>query len=136
MAKKLNIEDPDVGQSDFGAFYPTGSVVVAFPDTDSAQNVRSALLEGGYEENDCQYFPADTMERRTKNNLEHVGFLASLGQSEKMISRYLELARDGSDFLIIYAPTEPESDRVMRVVKRGPFRLAQKYHRLAIEDLQ
>lgn len=136
MAKKMNIEDPNIGQSDFGAFYPTGCVVVAFADTESAQKVRAALLEGGYEENDCQYFPAQTMERRTRSNLEHVGFLASLGQSEKMINRYLELARDGSDFLIIYAPTQEESDRVMRVVKRGSFRLAQKYHRLAIEDLE
>ena len=47
----------------------------------------------------------------------------------------MEAARRGSTFLVIYAPGDLESERAMNVVRRAPFEFAQRYHRLAIQDL-
>jgi hypothetical protein len=135
-SKEAHVQDPAVPGSDFGAFYPTGSVVIAFPDADAAQTVHSSLLNGGHDAADCRFFSADEMKAAMTKNLAHLGFLASLGRSEEMMARYRELATDGCAFVIVHAPVPAESDRVMRVVRRGPFVLAQKYHKLAIEDLK
>jgi len=44
----------------------------------------------------------------------------------------LKLADAGCDFLQVPASTRDEVDRVMNIVRRGPFRAAQKLHRVAI----
>lgn len=135
-SKKGHVHDPAEPGSDFGAFYPTGSVVIAFPDADTAQTAHSSLLTGGHDAADCRFFSAGEMKAAMTKNLDHLGFLASLGRSEEMMARYRDLATDGCAFVIVHAPAQAESDPVMRVVKRGPFVLAQKYHALAIEDLR
>lgn len=53
-----------------------------------------------------------------------------------LISYLLELAKQGCDKMIVYAPTENEARRVMNVARRFDIRLAEKYHRLAIEHLE
>jgi DNA-binding sugar fermentation-stimulating protein len=49
---------------------------------------------------------------------------------------HLELAKQGWDKMIVYAPTEHESKRVMNVASRFDIRFAEKYHRLVIEHLE
>jgi hypothetical protein len=52
-----------------------------------------------------------------------------------MIEQHLEAAKEGSSFLVIYAPDNVSSDRAMNVIRRVPFEFAHRYHRLAIEEL-
>jgi hypothetical protein len=51
------------------------------------------------------------------------------------MTEHLELAKQGHDKMIVYAPTENESKRVMNVVRRFDIKFAEKYHRLVIEHL-
>lgn len=49
---------------------------------------------------------------------------------------HLETAKEGGSFLIIYAPDKLTTDRAMNVIRRVPFELAHRYHRLAVEELK
>ena len=66
----------------------------------------------------------------------HVSHLAQLGSETKHMREHLKLAKQGCDKMIVYAPTEHESRRVMNVGRRFDIRLAEKYHRLVIEHLE
>jgi hypothetical protein len=52
------------------------------------------------------------------------------------MERHLELAKQGFEKMIVYAPTEQEAKRVMNVARRFELKLAEMYHRLAIEYLK
>ncbi len=122
--------------SDFGAFYPMGHVVVAFPKAASARKVRKDLLSGGYDERDVQHYAAKKASQSLKSNLENIGVLARMGSTDNVLRKQAKLADEGCDFLLVHAATKEEADRVMNVVRRVPFRIAQKFHRFAIEDLK
>jgi len=122
--------------ADFGAFYPMGYVVAAFPGASHATRVRDDLLAGGYEERDVLHFDAHAMASSLRRNLENAGLMAGFGATKQTLRRQLALADKGCDFLLVHAPSREEAERVMNVVHRVPFRLAQKFTRFAIEDLK
>jgi hypothetical protein len=47
----------------------------------------------------------------------------------------LEAAKRGASFLVVYAPTEPETARVMNVARRFHAQIAHKYNRLTVEAI-
>lgn len=123
--------------SDFGIFYPRGHLVVAFGKRQDAERVRRDLLTGGYDAKDCLLATAAEVAKRAARNLEdHTGFIARLGSSDEAVRRHLDAARHGDSFLLIYAPSDREAERAMRVVRRAPFDFAHRYHRFAIQELQ
>jgi hypothetical protein len=120
----------------FGFFYPVGYLVVGFTSSEDARRVQQDLMTGGYEPDDCVYFSCkETIEAAQGNLDQNQGFLPSLGSADKMIKEHLETAKEGGSFLVIYAPDKLTSDRAMNVIRRVPFVLAHRYHRLAIEEL-
>lgn len=120
--------------TDFGIFYPRGHLVAAFPKREDAERVRRDLLTGGYDPHDCQLFPAEEVARSARRNLEQgTGFLATLGRSDEAVEAHLAAADKGSTFLVIYAPSDLETERAMNVVRRVPFDFVHRYHRFAIE---
>ncbi len=52
------------------------------------------------------------------------------------MEHHYELSKQGCAWLIVYAPGDAEANRVVNVARRYDIKLAQKYHRLAIEDLK
>ena len=119
----------------FGAFYPTGHLVIMFANKGDAERAREALLAGGYEDNEIVILSSGEAVSRIEEMLQHVSFLSVGTESQHMRER-LELAKQGCEEMIVYAPTENEAKRVMNVVRRFDIRLAEKYHRLAIEHLE
>ncbi len=103
----------------FGAFYPTGHVVIFFANKGDAERAREALLTGGYEEGEITILSSDYVVAAIEDALPHVSHLAQLGSETKHMREHLELAKQGCDKMIVYAPTEHESRRVMNVV--SPF---------------
>jgi hypothetical protein len=61
--------------------------------------------------------------------------LAYIGAERGHQKQHLEHAKQGSFFLVVHAPTEPETARVMNVARRFGARLAHKYNRLTVEAL-
>jgi hypothetical protein len=121
----------------FGIFYPVGYIVVGFPKTGDAQQAQRDLMSGGYNEGDCRLYSADEVADTAAHNLDaNTGFLARLGRSDEAVQKHLDAAREGSTFLLIYAPGDIDSARAMNVVRRVPFVFAHRYHRLVIEDMK
>ena len=85
---------------------------------------------------DRALFSCKEVAEAAKKNLDHRSFLPRLGVADKMIEKHLEAAKEGSSFIVIYAPDKVSSDRAMNVILRVPFLICAPYHRLAIEELK
>ena len=120
-----------------GIFYPVGYLVAAFPEEAQAQQVRSDLLRGGYEEADCVLYRAGEVVDAAKQNLDrHDSWLSRLGSSDDAVRVHLASARKGASFLLVYAPGDIEAARAMNVIRRVPFVFVHRYHRMAIEEMK
>ena len=122
--------------TDFGIFYPTGWIVVAFQDKADAERVQQDLFTGGYDAEDCMLVGAADVIPAAHGQLDNAGWLARLGKSDEMVETHLHAAKGGSTFLIVYASTDEEAGRVMNVVRRVAFQFAHRYRRFAIEMLK
>ncbi len=79
------------------------------------------LMTGRYEVGNRALFSCKEVAEAAKKNLDHRSFLPRLGVADKMIEKHLEAAKEGSSFLVIYAPDKVSSDRAMNVILRVPF---------------
>jgi hypothetical protein len=121
----------------FGAFKPVGHVVVAMPDDARAAAAAQALLAAGFEAEDILEYTAaeedDEMDRMLRN--AEANAVAGFGYEVSLMRRYQELAREGASWLIVYAPDDEQAAKVAATVDAHGALMAEKYHRLVIEDL-
>jgi hypothetical protein len=133
MSPDLYYQDYARNQVSHNAFF--AAIVHSF-NAKATQNAREALLTGGYEDGEIVILSSGYVASAIENTLPHVSLLAQLGSETRHMQEHLELAKQGCDKLIVYAPTEHESQQVMNVARRFDLRLAEKYHRLVIEHLE
>jgi hypothetical protein len=119
----------------FGAFKPVGHVVVAMPDDPRAAAATRALLAEGFEPDDILAYTAAEEEDEMDLMLRGTSGMAGFGYEVSLMRKYQRLAHDGASWLIVYAPEETQAVTVARVVAQHGALLAEKYHRLVIEDL-
>jgi hypothetical protein len=121
----------------FGVFTPIGHVVLAFANDADAAQAREALLTGGYEADEVLQFRSDEVIADAEQTRDNLGLLARMGLNMDWseVERDVQLAQQGATFLVVYAPSDAETNRVMNVARRFNTTLARKYHRLAIEHL-
>jgi hypothetical protein len=119
----------------FGVFAPIGYLVIAFPGEAEATQAREALLTGGYEDDEALMFSSQQVISDIENTRADISILAYMGAERRHQKQHLEYAKRGSVFLVVYAPTEPETARVMNVARRFGSQLAHKYNRLTVEAL-
>lgn len=118
-----------------GAFKPVGHVVVAMPDDDRAARAVQALLAQGFERDDILEYSAAEENDEMDRMLQHTSDFAGFGYELTLMRRYKELAGQGASWLIVFAPEDDQAERVAAVAREHGALLAEKYHRLAIEDL-
>lgn len=95
-----------------------------------------SLLEGGYDETEVQLFTGAFVEEASGANTENASALAKLvGAELDAVARHRELAKEGNAFLVVPAPSDTETTRVLRVAHRQTVTLAQKYDRFTISEL-
>jgi len=119
----------------FGAFKPVGHVVVAMPDDERAAAAASALRTAGFEADDILEYTAAEEDDEMDRMLQHASDLAGFGYEVSLMRRYQELAKEGASWLIVFAPEDDQASRVADVAKTHGALMAEKYHRLVIEDL-
>ena len=120
---------------DFGAFYPTGHMVVAFQDETDAIKILNELKSQGQAFADTTMVSSELMIDFAQKNLAEVGFLAELGSSVSTVQSFLDAARQGATFLIVATPNDQAAERVSVAIHHAPFMLAERYHMLAIETV-
>ena len=119
----------------FGAFKPVGHVVVALPDEARAQAATAALYAAGFDEEDVLHYSADEEGSEMSRLLDRASSFAGFGYEVTLMRRYKVLAGEGCAWLLVYAPNESHASLVADVARRFDARLAEKYHRLVVEDL-
>lgn len=120
-----------------GVFYPTGYAVLLFPDAASAEQAGRELQAAGFHEEDLMLLTPQvilTEIGRLKDPEEEI--LPSVGTEGETVNHYVALARDGHHGLMVRAPSDADSQRMLSAVKDLPLSYGQKYHLLAIEDLE
>lgn len=120
-----------------GVFYPKGYAFIMFPQAEHAEQAARELEDSG--------FPGDAITLLTPDAiLREIGqvdgdsdvTLPSVGTEGATVRKYVDLAREGHHALMVHAPSEKDTERVMAVVRKQPFSYGQKYHMLAMEDLE
>jgi hypothetical protein len=127
---------PDSTPSHFGTFYPLGYLAVAFRHKGDAAQVREALVTSGYDADDAQIIPAASVELLARRSLEATSpIVRILGWEHEALTEHVELARKGFTFMLIYVPSDLDTERVMAVVRRFEYGLAHKFDRFAVHEL-
>lgn len=120
-----------------GVFYPTGYVFLLFPDAQDAEQAGHELEAAGFDSQDIMLLPPDVILREIgKVDGESDVVLPSVGTEGATVRKYVDLAREGHCALMVKAPSDKDTLRVMAVAGRLPFSYGQKYHILAMEDLE
>lgn len=119
----------------FGVFSPTGHVVIAFDNDADARQARQTLVSGGIGADEITVYRSDEVLSQIEGSRETDTKILQLGQEEEKVKRYDELAREGCGFLVVYAPADEDSKRVMDLVHPLKPKFAEKYNRLTLEEL-
>jgi hypothetical protein len=119
----------------FGAFKPVGHVVVAMPDDARAAAAAQALRAAGFEAEDILEYTAAEEDDEMDRMLARASDMAGFGYEVSLMRRYQELAREGASWLIVFAPDDARTAKVAEAVKPHGALMAEKYHRLVVEDL-
>ena len=120
-----------------GVFYPTGYAFVMFPDAQCAEEAAKKIEQAGFDDQHVMFLtPSVILREIGRIDGESSVELPSVGTEGATVHKYINLAREGHHALMVKAPSDDDSERLMAVVRELPFSYAQKYHMLAIEDLE
>ncbi len=121
-----------------GVFYPTGYAVLLFPEADQARKAAEALEAGGFASDTVMLLPPETILRDIGQVSEDKGVgLPSVGTEGHTVNKYIALARQGHHGVMVHAPEDEDTGRLQASLHGlPPFTYGQKYHMLAMEDLQ
>ncbi|SFU54186.1 hypothetical protein SAMN05216350_102464 [Polaromonas sp. YR568] len=117
-----------------GVFYPTGYAFIMFPDPDDARQVAHELEVAS--DGVMLLTPDEIIDSISHADGHSDVRLPRVGTEGATVHKYVDLAREGHHALMIPVPNKDTTERIMAVVRRVPFSYAQKYHSLAIEDLE
>lgn len=120
---------------DFGAFFPTGHMVVAFQQAQDAHQVVHELEEWENGPVDVLEVSPQEMAEFAERNLHQAGFIANLGTSATTVQSFLDAANAGATFLVVPVADQVAAERVAEAIHHVPFVLAERYHRLVIETV-
>lgn len=128
--------DPDMSTMQ-GVFYPTGYALVLFADALHAEQAASALETSGFDGEEVFILsPQVILKDIGKIDGESDVALPSVGTEAATVRKYVDLAREGHWALMVKVPSDDHTQRLMDIVRPLPFSYGQKYHMLAIEDLE
>ncbi len=132
MSKRLTKEELPTS---LGAFKPVGHVMVALPDDVAADRFVEALHGVGFGREDVLHFEPHESGAEMAKMIDTSSEFAGFGYEITLMRRYLDYARQGYRWVLVYAPKDEEAEKVQEVAKRMDLPMAVRYHRLAVEDL-
>ncbi len=119
-----------------GSFYPTGYAVLMFRPDQDLNDISQKLEKAGFEGQRLLLLTPQAILRDIgKLHGEADTPMPSVGTEGKTVSRFVELAQSGHQGLMVPAPKDEDTERLMQALQGTPIAYGQKYHILAIEDL-
>jgi len=119
----------------FGVFSPTGFVVMVFPDENSAEGARQALIQNGFNSEDVTHYGHDDVMKEFEKSETHADDVVQIGQDVAKVKLYLDFANQGCGFLMVHAPKDESTQRAVDVGRRFGLKFAEKYNRLTLQEL-
>lgn len=126
-----------------GVFYPKGYAFVMFPNADDAAQVARAvdsyLADHPNKKSEERVVmlltPQQVLKDIGKTDGESDVELPSIGTEGATVLKYVKLAREGHSALMVKVHSDEETEHIMALVRVVPFSYGQRYHLLAMEDL-
>jgi hypothetical protein len=119
-----------------GAFYPTGYAVLMFAQAQEADQAGRQLEEAGFDgQSILRLTPETILHDIAKVDGESDFGLPSVGTEGATVNKYVQFARQGHHGLMVHAPSDKDTERLTAALSDLHFSYGQKYHMLAIEDL-
>jgi hypothetical protein len=118
-----------------GTFYPTGWTVLMFPSEREARDAGQLLAQEGFAADALMLITPQDVREQLLGAKGDGGLLPSAGTEGDTVRRIADLAAKGHYGLMVHAPHQEESDRVVALLKDHPISYGQKYRKLIIEDI-
>ncbi|MDP3171428.1 MAG: RNA-binding protein [Polaromonas sp.] len=119
-----------------GVFYPTGFAVLLYPEAEQARQAGEALEAAGFAGEAVMLLPPETILRDIGKVDGDKGGMPSVGTEGHTVDKYIALARQGHHGVMVHAPDDEDTERLLTSLRQLPFTYGQKYHMLAMEDLE
>lgn len=120
-----------------GVFYPKGYIFIMFPDEQDAEKVAREIdadRENGGETMVLK--PATVLRDIGKVDGDSDVALPSVGTEGATVNKYIELARKGHYALMVKIKSDEHAASVIAAARKVPFSYGQRYHLLAMEDIE
>jgi hypothetical protein len=120
-----------------GTFYPKGYAFIMFPNAAAAEKAEQGLGHHPGTGSHVTFLSAAVVLKEIgkiegDSDIE----LPSVGTEGSTAEKYVDLARKGHCALMVKVESDEETERVMQVARQAGFSYGQRYHLLAIEDLE
>jgi hypothetical protein len=121
-------------------FSPMGYLAVLFRDGEEARRAHRGLLEQGVPEADVRLYGSEqilSIESRLQEERSHLAkAVATLTVDHAARNRYLDNARAGGAALWLYAPTEDQADRLVRLLAEYNYAAVRYYSDDGVETIR
>jgi hypothetical protein len=120
-----------------GVFYPTGYAFLMFPGVENAEQAAREMETAGFESQDIMLLtPQVILKEIGKIDGKSDVPLPSVGTEGATVRKYIDLAREGHHALMIKSRSDKDTERILSIARKFNLSYGQKYHMLAIEDLE
>lgn len=120
-----------------GVFYPKGYAFIMFPDAEAAAQVANTLDQPGLHPGEVMLLDPPTVLRDIgRVDGESDLALPSVGTEGATVRKYVDLAREGHHAVMVHVAGDEDTERIMQLARQAGFSYGQRYHLLAIEDLE
>ncbi len=122
-------------QKAYGVFKPVGHVVVALPPDVDVAAVVTRFAQACIPVDAIKVMYGEEMTRQAEFDIEHTGWLATVGQELNLVKAHRELAERGCSFVIVEAAGAATRETIAAVARQFGALRAQWYGQLVIEEL-
>ena len=120
-----------------GVFYPNGYAFIMFPDASAATQVARDIESKPGTTGPVMLLSAATVLKEIgKVDGESDIALPSVGTEGATVRRYIDLAREGHSALMVKLGSDEDAEFVIVAARKVTFSYGQRYHLLAMEDLE
>jgi hypothetical protein len=119
-----------------GTFYPTGYVFIMFPSAMMAERAGLEIAKTMLSENLMFLNAATVLRELGKVEGDSDIALPSVGTEGATVRKYVDWARKGHCALMVKVDSDEDTEWVMQAARQAAFSYGNRYHLLAMQDLE
>jgi len=128
--KAFNKENP---RTSFGAFKPVGNLVAVLNSKEDAYDAKKKIVELGIDSDDITFLDGTDFTSMVDDLHLEQSAIALLGSELRRVDEFVKEAEKGRVFLVVFTPSEEETQQTVRTLEKNGYRFAIKYGYLFFE---